>query len=206
MWGPSGGPWGGPRASLRGPGGVKRILKNFAKSSFRARGGLGGSMGDLGGSLGAPWGVLGGPWGVPGRSQATFWAPRSAPDDKGAHPGGSRGRSRRAEKSPETIFLRSQEGKCMYFQGFKHVHFVDLMWPLGAPGPPWGDLGRPWGRQGWSWGSPGGVPGGNGSPPGRSGGVPRNRVPTQGGPGGALESPNERFGAVVVFREALESL
>ena len=54
------------------------------------------------------------------------------------------------------------------------------MWPLGAPGPPWGDLGRPWGRQGWSWGSPGGVPGGNGSPPGRSGGVLRNRVPTQG--------------------------
>ena len=94
----------------------------------------------------------------------------------------------------------------MYFQRLKHVHFVDLMWPLGAPGPALGGFGEPWERQGWSWGSPGGVPGGNGSPPGRPGGVPRNRVPTQGGPGGALESPNERFGAVVVFREALESL
>ena len=194
---------GGPRGALGGAWVFPRGSSSPPRgNTFR----LGGSMGVPGGSLGAPWGVLGGPWGVPGRSQATFWAPRSAPDDKGAHPGGSLGGSRRAEKSPETIFLRSQEGKCVYFQGFKHVHFVDLMWPLGAPGPPWGDLGRPWGRQGWSWGSPGGVPGGNGSPPGRSGGVLRNRVPTQGGSRGALESPNERFGAVVVFPEALESL
>ena len=168
-------------------------LPKMAKSVLRAWGGLGGSMGVPGGSLGAPWGVLGGPWGVPGRSQATFWAPRSAPDDKGAHPGGSLGGSRRAEKSPETIFLRSQEGKCVYFQGFKHVHFVDLMWPLGAPGPPWGDLGRPWGRQGWSWGSPGGVPGGNGSPLGRSGGVPRYRVPPQGGSRGGPRKPKRAF-------------
>ena len=106
LWGVLGGPWGGPGEALGGPWGSERILRNLAKSVLRAWGGLGGSMGDPGGSLGAPWGVLGGPWGVPGRSQATFWAPRSAPDDKGAHPGGSLGGSRRAEKSPETIFLR----------------------------------------------------------------------------------------------------
>ena len=153
----------------------------------------------LGGSLGAPWGVLGGPWGVPGRSQAPFWAPRSDPDDKGAHSGGSQGRSRRVENPPETVFSRSQEVKCVYFQRFKHVHFVDLMWPLGAPGPPWGDLGRPWGRPGRSWGSPGGRPGGNASLLGRSRGVPRDRVPPTGGPRRALCRPNERFEAVVVF-------
>ena len=88
----------------------------------------------------------------------------------------------------------------------KHVHFVDLMWPLGAPGPPWGDFGRPWGRQGRSLGGPGGVPGGNGPPPGRSRGVPRDRVPTPGGARGGLKSLNERFGAVVVLPWALESL
>ena len=37
-------------------------------------------------------------------------------------------------------------------------------------------------------------------------GVPRDRVPTQGGSRGGIESPNERFGAVVVFPDALESL
>ena len=153
----------------------------------------------LGKARGAPRGVLGGPWGVPGRSQVTFWAPRSDPDDKGAHSGGSPGGSRRVEKSPESIFLRSREGKCVYFQRFKHVHFVDLMWPLGAPGPPLGGFGRPWGRQGRSWGGPGGVPGGNDPPLGRSRGVPRDRVPPPGGPRRALERPNERFGAVVVL-------
>ena len=46
------------------------------------------------------------------------------------------GGSRRLKKSPESIFLRSRWAKCMYFHGFKHAHFVDLMWPLGAPGRP----------------------------------------------------------------------
>ena len=39
------------------------------------------------GSLGGPQGVLGGSWGDPGRSQATFWVPRSDPDDKGTYSG-----------------------------------------------------------------------------------------------------------------------
>ena len=47
----------------------------------------------------------------------------------------------------------------MYFQRFKHVHFVDLMWPLGAPGPALGGFGGPWERQGWSWGAQGGAKG-----------------------------------------------
>ena len=98
-----------------GLGGGLGILSTTTKVSARASRRTPSFERLLGGSLGAPWGVLGGPWGVPGRSQATFWAPRSAPDDKGAHPGGSLGGSRRAEKSPETIFLRSQEGKCVYF-------------------------------------------------------------------------------------------
>ena len=205
-WGVLGGSLGVPGGALGVPGGALGVLSTTAEASARACRRTLPFERLLGGSLGAPWGVLGGPWGVPGRSQATFWAPRSDPDDKGAHPGGSLGGSRRVEKSPESIFLRSREGKCVYFQRFKHVHFVDLMWPLGAPGPPWGDFGRPWGRQGRSWGGPGGGPGGNGPPPGRSRGVPRDRVPTLGGSRGALESPNQRFGAVVVLPWALESL
>ena len=129
-------------------------------------GGLGGAWGGPGG----PWGglgdpiyyhesvaerfcymtpsferLLGGPRGAPGRSQAPFWSPRSDPDDKGAHSGGSQGRSRKVENHPGSVFWISQGVKCVYFQGFKQVHFVDLMWPLGAPGPPWavsGGLGR----------------------------------------------------------------
>ena len=66
----------------------------------------------------------------------------------------------------------------LYFQGFKHVHFVDLMWPLGAPGPPWGEMVRP--RD-----APGGSQGTGFRP--------------EGGPGGALESANERFGAAWFF-------
>ena len=153
----------------------------------------------LGGSLGAPWAVLGGPGGVPGRSQAPIWAPRSDPDNKGAHSGGSQGESRSVENLPESVFLTSREGKCVYFQRFKHVHFVDLMWPLGAPGPALGGFGEPWERQGWSWGGPGERPGGTDPPLGRSRGVPRDRVPPPGGPRRALCRPNERFEAVVVF-------
>ena len=159
----------------------------------------GGPWGVPGGPLGGPWTVLGGPWGDPGRSQATFWVPRSDPDDKGAHSGGSRGGYRRVEKSPESIFLRSREAKCVYFHGFEHVHFVDFMWPLAAPGPPWGDFGRPRGLQGRSWGGPGGVLGGNDPPPGHSRGVPSDRVPTPGRSRGAFNVTNQRFGAVVVL-------
>ena len=138
----------------------------------------------LGGSLGAPWAVLGGPRGVPGRSQAPIWAPRSDPDNKGAHSGGSQGESRSVENLPESVFLRSQEGKCVYFQRFKHVHFVDLMWPLGAPGPALGGFGEPWERQGWSWGGPGGRPGGNDPPLGRSRGSRGTGCRPQGSLGG----------------------
>ena len=153
----------------------------------------------LGGSLGAPWAVLGGPWGVPGGSQVPFRAPRRDPDDKRAHSGGSQGRSRRVENPPETVFSRSQEVKCVYFQRFKHVHFLDLMWPLGAPGPPLGGFGGPLEVPGSVLGGPGGHPGGNDSLLGRSRGVPRDRVPPTGGPRRALCRPNERFEAVVVF-------
>ncbi len=180
-----GGPWGGlgdPGAAPQ-PWGSYLLPRKCSRkillhdTFFRA---------PLGGSLGAPWGVLGGPRGAPGRSQAPFWAPRSDPDDKGAHSGGSQGGSRRVKNLPENVFLRSREGKCVYFQRFKHVHFVDLMWPLGAPGPPLGGFGGPWGRQGRSWGRPGGRPGGNDPPLGRSREVLRGRVPPPGGARRAL--------------------
>ena len=151
-----GGALGVPGGALGVLGGALGVLSTTAEVSARACRRTLPFERLLGGSLGAPWGVLGGPWGVPGRSQATFWAPRSDPDDKGAHPGGSLGGSRRVEKSPESIFLRSREAKYMYFQGFEHAHFVDLMWPLGAPGRPWEDFDRLRGLQGWSWGGPGG--------------------------------------------------
>ena len=181
-----GGDLGGPWRSQGGPGGALGIFSTTAKVSFRASRRTPSFKRCLRGPLGALWAVLGGPLGVPGRSQAPFWAPRSDPDDKGAHSGGSQGGSRRVENLPESVFLRSREGKCVYFQRFKHVHFVDLMWPLGAPGPALGGLGGPWERQGWSWGCPGGRPGGNDPPLGRSRGVPRDRVPPPGGPRRAL--------------------
>ena len=126
-----------PGGALGVPGGSLGVLSNTAEASAQACRRTPSFERLLGGSLEAPGRVLGGPRGAPGRSQATCWALRSDPDDKGAHSGGSLGGSRRVEKSPESIFLRSREGKCVYFQRFKHVHFVDLMWPLGAPGPPW---------------------------------------------------------------------
>ena len=109
---------GGPGRALGGQLSAKALWRTVAKNGKIRSESLGGPWGVHGGPGGVPGsslGGLGGPWGVPGRSQASFWAPRSAPDDKGAHPGGSLGGSRRAEKSPETIFLRSQEGKCVYF-------------------------------------------------------------------------------------------
>ena len=183
-----GGALGVPGGALGVLGGALGVLSTTAEVSARACRRTLPFERLLGGSLGAPWGVLGGPWGVPGRSQATFWAPRSDPDDKGAHSGGSLGGSRRVEKSPESIFLRSREGKCVYFQRFKHVHFVDLMWPLGAPGPPWGDFGRPWGRQGRSWGAQGGSREEMVRPRDAPGGSRGTGFRPQGGPGGASKA------------------
>ena len=42
---------------------------------------------------------------------------------------------------PKTDFREVQGGQSAPFWGFKHVHFVDLMRPLGAPGGPWTILG-----------------------------------------------------------------
>ena len=71
---------------------------NFMKSLQR------GSQGHPGRVLGALGAVLGGPWGLPGRSQATFWVPRSDPDDKGARSGGSWGGLGGSKNRPKLIF------------------------------------------------------------------------------------------------------
>ena len=179
-WGALGGALGVPGGALGGPWGSYLLPRKCPPERLGGHllssASLEGPWGLPGGSLG----VLGGPWG----SQVPFRAPRRDPDDKGAHSGGSQGRSRRVENPPETVFSRSQEVKCVYFQRFKHVHFVDLMWPLGAPGPPLGGFGGPWRRQGRSWGGPGERPGGNGPPLGRSRRAQRDRVLSPGGPGG----------------------
>ena len=176
--GSSGCPWkclGGPRGFLVRPWGC-----------------FGGSFGVLElflGSLGGPQGVLGGSWGDPGRSQATFWVPRSDPDDKGAHSGGSRGGYRRVEKSPESIFLRSREAKCVYFQGFEHVHFVDFMWPLAAPGPPGAILGGLGGSRVGLGGAQGGSWEEMIRPQDTPGGSRATGFRPQGAPGGPSMSP-----------------
>ena len=79
---------------------------NFMKSLH------GVSLGHPGRVLGAPGAVLGGPWGLPGRSQATFWVPRSDPDDKGARSGGSWGGLGGSKNRPKVIFLRFRGSKC----------------------------------------------------------------------------------------------
>ena len=58
----------------------------------------------LGGSLVEPWEVFEGPQQFPGRSRATFWVPKSDPDDKGAHSRESQGWSQSVKNSPESIF------------------------------------------------------------------------------------------------------
>ena len=115
--------------------------------------------------------ILACPWGLPGRSQATFWVPRSDPDDKGARSRGSGRGPRRVEKSPETDFLEVQGGQSAPFCSFKHVDLVDFRGPqirLGALG---GALGVSWGlmfgsqeAQGRSWGSMFGPQGPSGRP------------------------------------------
>ena len=64
----------------------------------------GGSQGHPERVLGALGSVLGGPWGLPGRSQATFWVPRSDPDDKGARSGGLGGVSEGRKIAREPFF------------------------------------------------------------------------------------------------------
>ena len=98
--------------------------------------------------------------------------PRGDPDDRDARSGGSWGGSRKVEKSPKTDFREVQGGQSAPFSSFKHVHFVDLMRPLGAPGGPWtilagfgssregpeGALGGPGGALGAPRWLPGGAP------------------------------------------------
>ena len=120
--------------------------------------------------MGGSWGVLG----RPGWPRGPSWAPRGDPENMGARSGGSRGGSRSVEIRPESVFLRSQEAKYTYFQGFEHAHFVNLRWPLGSPGPSWVDLGRPWRLQSWSREGPGG-PGKKGSAPRWLQGASRNQ-------------------------------
>ena len=86
------------------------------------------SQGHPGRVLGALGAVLGGPWGLPGRSQATFWVPRSGPDGKGSL-WRVLGGSRRLEKSPKTDFLEVQGGQSAPFCSFKHVDFFDFRRP-----------------------------------------------------------------------------
>ena len=157
-WGSRGGPWGGF-------GGLGRVFKmNVEAGNLEHR------------PRGLPRGSPGAPWGVPGGSREAFWAPRGDPDDRDAHSGGSRGGSRSVEKTSESTFLRSREAKYVYFQGFKHVHFVDLKGPLGAPGGPWNDFGRLRGLQGWSWGGPGGARGNIVGPQVSPGGLPTPKL------------------------------
>ena len=155
------GPWGSRGVPWGGFGGLWRVFKMKAEA-----GNLEHPPREL------PRGSPGAPWGVPGGSRDAFWAPRGDPDDRDAHSGGFQGGSRSVEKTPETTFLRSRGVQYTYFQGFKHVHFVDLKGSLGAPGGPWNDFGRLRGLQGWSWGGPGGVPRVYCWPPGGSRGPP----------------------------------
>ena len=52
--------------------------------------------------------------------------------------------------------MRSLGAKCTYFQGFEHADFVNLIWPLEAPGPSWEDFGPALELQGALWEAPGG--------------------------------------------------
>ena len=82
--------------------------------------------------------------------------PRGDLEGKGDDSGGARVGPRRVKKWSGTFFLRSQKVKYTYFQGFEHVNFVNLMWPLGAPGRSWEGSGRHRELQSTLWGAPGG--------------------------------------------------
>lgn len=94
---------------------------------------------------------MGGSWGVPGGILRS----RDAPEDMGAHSGVPREGSRSVNKLSKTVIFEILEAKCQYFHGFKHVHFVDSMWPLGAHGVPRGLWGGPRELQRCLWGRPG---------------------------------------------------
>ena len=122
----------------------KIFKKNVARVKFTrvVQGGPGGSRGSPGGALDAP--------GVP------FGGPGGALENWGRHSGGSLGGARSVEKLPGSVFLRFLRAKYTYFQGFEHVNFVNLMWPLGTPGRSWEGSGRPRELQSRLWGAPGG--------------------------------------------------
>ena len=108
-------------------------------------------------------GCLEGPLGVPGvsrgslgRSRGHFWSAGGGLENWGRHSGGSLGGARSVEKLPGSVFLRFLRAKYTYFQGFEHVNFVNLMWPLGAPGRSWEGSGRHRELQSTLWGAPGG--------------------------------------------------
>ena len=117
---------------------------------------------------------------------------RDAPEDMGAHSGVPREGSRSVKKMSKTVFFEILEAKCQYFHGFKHVHFVDSMWPLGAHGVPRGLWGGPRELQRCLWGRPGGSRD-EGSRPRRT-------------PGPPPETQNEWFGVLVVSPYALRTL
>ena len=77
--------------------------------------------GTLRGHTEASWVLLGGP----GRSWGASWAPGGdlevKRDDSGRSPEGLR----RVQKTPESVFFRSQGVKYTYFHGFEHAHIVN---------------------------------------------------------------------------------
>jgi len=117
---------------------------------------------------------------------------RDAPEDMGAHSGVPREGSRSVNKLSKTVIFEILEAKCQYFHGFKHVHFVDSMWPLGAHGVPRGLWGGPRELQRCLWGRPGGSRDEGSPPPEDSRGSP--------------ETQNEWFGVLVVSPYALRTL
>ena len=60
------------------------------------------------------------------------------------------------KNGPGAFFVRSLEAKYTYLRGFEHADFVNLIWPLEAPGPSWEDFGPPLELQGALWEAPGG--------------------------------------------------
>ena len=92
----------------------------------------GGSQGHPGRVLGALGAVLGGPWGLPGRSQATFWVPRSDPDDKGARSGGSWGALGGSKNRPRVIFSRFRGVKVLRSAVLSMSTFLISEVPRGA--------------------------------------------------------------------------
>ena len=108
-------------------------------------------------------GGLGGPGEVQGESWGSLGAPRGPFGSSGVPlrirvaalegPWGALGAS---INRPGAFLLRFLSAKYTYFQGFEHVNFVNLMWPLGAPERSQEGSGWPWELQSTLWGPPGG--------------------------------------------------